>query len=78
MMKEAFLGRTFMIRCNIAEGRKYRDLILNQLKSEMEISDEQMGNIMKRLNNSTSDELERTYEAFERFGAQVILDIVSE
>ena len=67
-----------MIRCNIAEGRKYRDLILNQLKSEMEISDEQMGNIMKRLNNSTSDELERTYEAFERFGAQVILDIVSE
>lgn len=67
-----------MIRGNIAEGRKYRDLILNQLKSEMEISDEQMGNIMRKLNSSTSDELERVYETFERFGVQVIFDIISE
>ena len=67
-----------MIRGNIAEGRKYRGLILNQLKSEMEISDEQMGNIMRKLNSSTSDELERVYETFERFGVQVIFDIISE
>lgn len=66
------------MRGNISEGRKYRDLILNQLKSEIEISDDQIGSIMKRLNNSTSDELERVYEAFERFGVQVILDIISE
>ena len=67
-----------MIQGDVAEGRKYRDLILNQLKSEMKISDEQIGNIMRRLNNSTSDELERTYDAFDRFGVQVILDIISE
>ena len=66
------------MRGNISEGRKYRDLILNQLKREIEISDDQIGSIMKRLNNSTSDELERVYEAFERFGVQVILDIISE
>lgn len=66
------------MRGNISEGGKYRDLILNQLKSEIEISDDQIGSIMKRLNNSTSDELERVYEAFERFGVQVILDIISE
>lgn len=67
-----------MIQGDVTEGRKYRDLILNQLKNETEISDDQIGSIMKRLNNSTSDELERTYEAFERFGVQMILDIVSE
>ena len=67
-----------MIQGDVTEGRKYRDLILNQLKSEIEISDDQIGSIMKRLNNSTSDELERVYEAFERFGVQVILDIISE
>lgn len=67
-----------MIQGDVTEGRKYRDLILNQLKSEMEISDEQMGNIMRKLNSSTSDELERVYETFERFGVQVIFDIISE
>lgn len=67
-----------MIQGDVTEGRKYRGLILNQLKNETEISDDQIGSIMKRLNNSTSDELERTYEAFERFGVQMILDIVRE
>ena len=67
-----------MIQGDMAEGRKYRDLILNQLKSEMKISDEQIGNIMRRLNNSTSDELERIYDAFDRFGVNVIFDIISE
>ena len=64
-----------MIQGDVTEGRKYRDLILNQLKSETEISDDQIGNIMKILNNSTSEELERTYEAFERFGVQTIFEI---
>ena len=67
-----------MIQGDVTEGRKYRDLILNQLKSETEISDDQIGNIMKILNNSTSKELERTYEAFERFGVQTIFEIFSE
>lgn len=67
-----------MIQGDVTEGRKYRDLILNQLKSETEISDDQIGNIMKILNNSTSEELERAYEAFERFGVQTIFEIFSE
>lgn len=67
-----------MIQGDVTEGRKYRDLILNRLKSETEISDDQIGNIMKILNNSTSEELERTYEAFERFGVQTIFEIFSE
>ena len=67
-----------MIQGDVTEGRKYRDLILNRLKSETEISDDQIGNIMKILNNSTSEELERTYEVFERFGVQTIFEIFSE
>lgn len=67
-----------MIQGDVTEGRKYRDLILNQLKSETEISDDQIGNIMKILTNSTSEELERIYEAFERFGVQTIFKIFSE
>ena len=67
-----------MIQGDVTEGRKYRDLILNQLKSETEISDDQIGNIMKILNNSTSEELERIYEAFERFGVQTIFEMFSE
>lgn len=67
-----------MIQGEVTEGRKYRDLILNQFKSETEISDDQIGNIMKILNNSTSEELERVYETFERFGVQTIFEIFSE
>ena len=67
-----------MIQRDVTKSRKYRNLILNQLKSETKISDDQIRSIMKILNDSTSDELERIYESFERFGVQVILDVVSE
>lgn len=32
--------------------------------------------MIDRLNNAHYDELERTYEAFERFGVQIIMNIV--
>lgn len=64
-----------MIRGNAKEGWKYRDLIIEQIDSELELSKDQRGNIISKLNNAHSDELERLYEAFERFGVQVILDI---
>lgn len=32
--------------------------------------------MISRLNNASSDELERTYEAFERFGVQAVMDAV--
>ncbi len=49
-------------------GFQYRDLIIEQIKKEINPSEERLKNIINRLNNAHSDELERTYEAFERFG----------
>lgn len=34
--------------------------------------------MINRLNNASSDELERVYEAFDRFGVQSIMDAVCE
>ena len=60
-----------------ATGRKYRDLILEQIKSEMNPTEEKLQLMKDRLNKASSDELERTYEAFERFGVKVVLEQVS-
>lgn len=57
-------------------GFQYRDLIIEQIKKEINPSEERLKNIINRLNNAHSDELERTYEAFERFGVQVFMDAV--
>lgn len=54
--------------------RKYRDLIINQIKKELNPGKERINRIENRLNNSSLDELERTYEAFERFGVKVIME----
>lgn len=55
-------------------GRKYRDLIIEQIKKELNPSKEKINRIENILNNSSSDELERTYEAYERFGVKVIME----
>ncbi len=57
-------------------GFQYRDLIIEQIKKEINPSEERLKNIINRLNNAHSDELERTYEAFERFGVQAFMDAV--
>ena len=57
-------------------GFQYRDLIIEQIKKEINPSEERLKNITNRLNNAHSDELERTYEAFERFGVQAVMDAV--
>lgn len=57
-------------------GFQYRDLIIEQLKKEINPDKEGLQKMIARLNNSSSDELERTYEAFERFGVQAIMDVV--
>jgi hypothetical protein len=57
-------------------GFQYRDLIIEQIKKEINPSEERLKNIINRLNNAHSDELERTYEAFERFGVQAVMDAV--
>ena len=59
-------------------GWKYRDLIINQIKEELNLNNEKLQNITKKLNNSTSDELERLYETFERFGVKTIIEIINE
>lgn len=57
-------------------GCKYRDLIIEQLKKEINPDKERLQKMIDRLNNASSDELERTYESFERFGVQAIMDAV--
>lgn len=59
-------------------GFQYRDLIIEQIRKEINPSKERLKNIINRLNNASSDELERTYEAFDRFGVQAIMDAVDE
>lgn len=49
---------------------------MSRLKKEINPSDNDLELMRDRLNKASSDELERTYEAFERFGVQVILDTV--
>ena len=57
-------------------GWKYRDLIIEQIKEELNPNNEELQNIITKLNNSSSDELERLYEAFERFGVKTIIEII--
>lgn len=57
-------------------GFQYRDLIIEQLKKEINPDKERLQNMIVRLNNTSSDELERTYEAFKRFGVQEVMDAV--
>ena len=62
----------FSIKC------KYRDAILNQIKKEINPSENDLMMIRYRLNKATPDELERTYEAFERFGVKIVMDLVRQ
>jgi hypothetical protein len=59
-------------------GWKYRDLIIEQIKEELNPNNEELQNIITKLNNSSSDELERLYETFERFGVKTIIEIINE
>ena len=60
----------FSIKC------KYRDAILNQIKNEINPSEKDLMLMRDRLSKATYDELERTYEAFERFGVKIVMDLV--
>lgn len=73
-----FIGRYIMITGDRKLGFQYRDLIIEQLKKEINPSKERLQKMIDRLNNASSDELERVYEAFDRFGVQAILDAVCE
>lgn len=55
---------------------KYRNAILSQIKKEINPSENDLILMRHRLNKATSDELERTYEAFERFGVKIVMDLV--
>ena len=65
-----------MITGDYKLGYQYRDLILEQIKKELKPSDEDLQLMKDRLNKASSDELERTYQAFERFGVEVIMECV--
>lgn len=55
-----------------------RDLILEQIKIELKPSEGELQRMRDRLNKSTSDELERVYDAFRRFGVAAILECIKE
>lgn len=65
-----------MIIGDIKLGTQYRDMILEQIKEEINPSDDELQRMRDRLNRSSSDELERVYEAFERFGVAAILECI--
>lgn len=47
-------------------------MILEQIKTELIPSDGELQRMRDRLNKSSSDELERVYDAFRRFGVAAI------
>ena len=57
---------------------QYRDLIMEQIKTELKPSDGELQRMKDRLNKSLSDDLERVYDAFERFGVVAILECIKE
>ena len=59
-------------------GIKYRDLILKQVKEELNPTEKELQLMKDRLNKASSDELGRAYEAFERFGVKNIMEQISE
>ena len=65
-----------MITGDYKLGCQYRDLIIEQIKKELKPSEEDIQLMKDRLNKAGSDELERTYEAFERFCVEVIMECV--
>ena len=71
---ESGIGDDNMITGDYKLGCQYRDLIIEQIKKELKPSEEDIQLMKDRLNKASSDELERTYEAFERFGVEVIMD----
>ena len=65
-----------MITGDYKLGCQYRDLIIEQIKKELKPSEEYLQLMKDRLNKANSDELERTYEAFERFGVEMVMECV--
>lgn len=65
-----------MITGDIKLGTQYRDMILEQIKEEIKPSNDELQRMRDRLNRSSFDELERVYEAFERFGVAAILECI--
>ena len=65
-----------MIKGDINEGIKYRDLIVKQIEIELSSKHVNMSGIIEKLNNASSDELMRIYDAFDRFGVKTIMEII--
>lgn len=63
---------------DISLRTKYKNAILEQIKRELHLSDNDFELIRDRLSKASVDELERTYEAFERFGVCTILNIIKK
>ena len=58
----------------ILERRKCKDMIIKQIQNEINPPKEKMEVIETTLNRAKLDDLERLYDAFERFGVQSIID----
>lgn len=64
---------------DISESKySYRKLILDQIESEMQLTEKQVQDIVQKLNAASIDELTRLYDAFNRFGVCTVFDMVNE
>lgn len=63
---------------NRSVGIEYRELILKQIKVELNPSDDQLQRMKDSLNKSSSDDLERLYDMFERFGVAAIQEYIKK
>lgn len=78
MISKKIYWRGKMMMADVSTKFKYREAILNQIKKEINPSENDIMLIQNRLCKATLDELERTYEAFERFGVKVVMDLVRQ
>ena len=53
---------------------KYCKLILEQVRKEKDIEESRLKKIESKLRSSSLNDLERLYQAFERFGVNNIID----
>lgn len=56
----------------------YRKLILQQIKAEIQLGEQQIQNIEQKLNMASIDDLARLYDTFNRFGVRTVFDILNE
>lgn len=56
----------------------YKDHLLDQIKKELNPSDNELKVMSARLNATDMEDIARVADAFDRFGVKVIMDIIMD